>query len=220
MVPQESDLEIPLQTVPIDCITKRRIASELWNFDITDSSNLEKNRAFDQYFRYYTEQSDLALYDRGRHTSARTHRDIVGICGDIQQGISRVDVKCRLSSRVSSTQLGVDDAVLDASIDLAARLLLMLEIGSVKYGFSGHKTLRWHDGSLQSFVANHFDPPRALSLEHVKLEKIFIARNLKRIARISIVWTDNLADHLRMLEHDTQVAIFHHASFLQMTRER
>lgn len=67
---------------------------------------------------------------------------------------------------------------------------------------------------MQSFVANNFNAPQALSREHVKLEKVFIGRNLRRIAGINIVWTDNLADHLRMLEHDTQVAIFHHGFFL------
>lgn len=49
----------------------------------------------------------------------------------------------------------------------------------------------------------------------VKLEKLFNAYNLSRIAGIEIVWTSNLSDHLRRQEDDTRVAVFHHAFFLE-----
>jgi len=49
----------------------------------------------------------------------------------------------------------------------------------------------------------------------VKLEKIFNARNLGRIAGIEIEWTKNLADHLRLIDEDRKVAIFHHATYLE-----
>ncbi|KAF2178669.1 hypothetical protein K469DRAFT_731671 [Zopfia rhizophila CBS 207.26] len=45
---------------------------------------------------------------------------------------------------------------------------------------------------------------------------MFTASNLERIAGIQIKLTDNLADHLRMIDkEDKFVAIFHHASFLK-----
>jgi len=53
------------------------------------------------------------------------------------------------------------------------------------------------------------------SIIRVKLDRPFTARNLERIAGLKIVWTDNLPDHLRLMRDDTEVAIYHHASFLE-----
>ncbi|KAL9100442.1 MAG: hypothetical protein Q9163_004187 [Psora crenata] len=94
----------------------------------------------------------------------------------------------------------------------------MVEVGCIPNSFSGRKELKWEHGSLQEFIHTHFGVPGKLNNERVKLERLFVARNLERITGISIFWTNNLADHLRMMEHDTQVAIFHHASFLEMIR--
>jgi hypothetical protein len=120
----------------------------------------------------------------------------------------------------TEVQLNDEDEMLDASIDLAVRLLLMLEVGRIRNCFSGYRELIWERGSLQEFVADSLKPRQTPSNERVKLEKTFVAKNLGRIAGIQIVWTDNLADHLRLLEHDTQVAIFQHASFLELVRHR
>ena len=59
-----------------------------------------------------------------------------------------------------------------------------------------------------------------LGSENVKLEKIFNAGNLGRIAGIEIEWTNNLADHLRVVDEDKKVAIFYHASFLECLVKR
>ncbi len=57
--------------------------------------------------------------------------------------------------------------------------------------------------------------------ENVKLEKIFSALNLGRIAGMEIQFTNNLADHLRVMsEDDKKVAIFHNASFLISQRNK
>jgi hypothetical protein len=46
-------------------------------------------------------------------------------------------------------------------------------------------------------------------------ESHFTARNIERVTKISIQWTDNLVDHLRLAENDQTLCIFHHASFLK-----
>lgn len=55
--------------------------------------------------------------------------------------------------------------------------------------------------------------------ERVKLEKIFNAKNLGQIAGIDIIWTDNIADHLRVSDEDQKVALFHHVCFLEYQKE-
>ena len=62
--------------------------------------------------------------------------------------------------------------------------------------------------------------PPACTHRHIKLEKQFNALNLHRIAGIRIFWTDNLADHLRMMNDDKTVAIFYHASFLEYQKHK
>ena len=70
-------------------------------------------------------------------------------------------------------------------------------------------------------MKNYFHAPRLLDNEHVKLEKIFSALNLGRIAGIEIQFTNNLADHLRLMgEDDKKVWIFHNASFLRVQRNK
>ena len=216
MVVYSKSLDNSLQKVPISPTIKNDIVLNFWDFDIAASKRSCAITALEHYFKYYTAQSDLALHDRGRYISIRTHQEVIRISDLLKQGIERQELRDRLMLQ----NLNHDEEKLDASIILVVRLLLMLEVGRFQNCFSGHKELRWEHGSLQSFVANHFNAPQALTREHVKLEKVFIARNLSRIAGINIVWTDNLADHLRMLEHDTQVAIFHHAFFLDAVQAR
>lgn len=107
----------------------------------------------------------------------------------------------------------------DGSINLAARILLMIEFGNLPYAFSGHKQLIWEHGTLKDFLQEYFGVPPTLGPERVKLEKNFNAWNLSRIAGIETEWTSNLADHLRMMDDDKKVAIFHHVSFLELQQK-
>lgn len=209
------DLDSPLQT-RVNGLVKREIISSFWGVDNTDLGTSKESFELKQYFGHYTAQSDLALHDLGRYVSARTHRDIIDIIDLFKQGLGRDEIKHHLDLQNATTGFHDRHQALNASIDLAIRLFLMLEVGRIHNSFSGHKELRWEHGSLQSFVTSHFGSPQALQGERVKFEKIFIARNLGQIAQIGIVWTNNLADHLCMLEDDTKVAVFHHASFLEM----
>lgn len=128
---------------------------------------------------------------------------------------SKETIKARLSSKLADPKPVNEDELPESSIDLTARLVYMMDIGALRYGFSGRIGLLWRQGSLKDFVHDHFNVP--VMLDHdVKLEKMFNARNLGRTAGIQIVWTDNLADHLRVIyEGEKTVAIFHHASFLK-----
>jgi hypothetical protein len=136
--------------------------------------------------------------------------------------LKKDELRKQLESNSESTPSSNENKALDSSIDLAIRLLLMMRVGHLPNQFSAYKALSWDEGSsLREFVWSSFKPRGALNHEHVKLEKIFNARNLERIAGIRIKWTNNFADHLRILDDDdTQVAIFHHASFLEIVGNR
>ena len=138
MVVQSNILEIPLQAVPISFDFKLQIASRFWDQGIDP----HETSALDPYFRYYTAQSDLALHDLGRYASVQTHREITRVTDMLKEGLPRDGVKRRLGPQTDEEMENDDDdddGRIQGSIDLAGRLLLMLRIGPIHYGFSGHK---------------------------------------------------------------------------------
>jgi hypothetical protein len=213
-----------LLQAPIDTKTRQQIVLRLWDLDVPNQpSQLSKPRSenLDVFFFYYTQQCVTALHDFGRYVTLRTHQDVVDIAKILKKDITRDEVNTQLlNSQRPTPARNQDEEQLNSSIDLVVRLLLMIEIGRIPNSFSGYRDLLWETGCLREFVSSRFPPATRHHDEHVKFEKIFIARNLGRIAGITIVWTDNLVDHLRLLEYDTKVAVFHHASFLEMLRDR
>ena len=206
---------------PIDFTTRREIIARLWDYDDAQQRASDANSALDPFFKYYTAQIVLMVHTGGRYTSVRTHRDLTNIIAYLKQGKTRDNIMQELRSIPLPKNLECPDEAIGRSIDFAGRLLVMLALGQIPQGFPGPKGLPWDSNvSLQQCITNCFTPTQVLQAERVRLEKMFVGRNFYRIARITIVWTDNLADHLRMLEHETCVAIFHHAAFLEIVRSR
>ena len=167
---------------------------------------------FDLYFRYYAKQCDLiGRHAKGSYSSVETHRDIMDIAQLLQQPLSREEVWVRMSDLLKAANKEHHEN----SINLVSRLLLMIKFGDIPHECGGGRPIEWSHGSLVEFVHDYFSPPPACGHERIKLEKSFNALNLQRIAGIQIRWTDNLADHLRMMDDDKAVAVFHHVSFLE-----
>jgi len=215
--PNPTALDLTLQSSQVTVAARREIASRLWGYRGAWPSR--EGAGSDPYFSYYSRQSHF--FDPGCETFATTHRDIIDIANLLQQNLKRDAVKQSLQAKFGPGNSSHENQKLESSIDLATRLLVMLRVGGHPDSFSPFKPLSWEQGtSLQEFMSNTFSPPKILLKGRIKLEKSFTARNLVRIAKMKIVWTDNLADHLRILDEDTQIAIFHHASFLEVVRNR
>ncbi|KAK4221171.1 hypothetical protein QBC38DRAFT_492589 [Podospora fimiseda] len=238
---QQSVLDSPLNES-----TKTTISEALWDHDTptTTAQRLHTSKAhinLSPYFHYYTKKCQHALHDGGRHVATRTHADIISCATLLKNDVPRSEIHAALYSKLTSAHPNADEMISN-SIDLCASLLLMTNFGSYSYGFSGKTCLSWpsppqaqshpqfgppqpppESQPLGSFVHTYFTPEPRLTpsplKDHIKLEKIFKASNLSRIANLSITWTDNLADHLRLTDDDTRVHIFHHASFLQAQTE-
>ena len=201
------DGDIRCHSVPVE--VRREVLQEFWGPSCT-----HLGLTCDSYFRHLANQSSQALKDRGRHTSARTHRDIIEVAKFLKQPLTREEVVESLRGNAKCKTKPIDEKALQGTINLVARLLVMVEVGTVEFGFSGQTNISWASGTLQDCIAKHFDSPSVLN-DHVKLEKIFNAQNLVQIGGLEIIWTDNLADHLRLFDDDKKIAIFHHASFLR-----
>jgi len=215
-------LDDSIQRTPITKQLKREIALRLWNFDIDDAPLPYLSLSLEVYFRYYWQQADLFMHDAVHHVSVRTHRDILKISEILNRNLdlSRTEVREKACSQVFPNKGADQDESLNASINLTVRLLLMVSVGNIPNGFSGYRPLQWDQGTLRQFLADQLPPRSAPLQERVRLEKVFTARNIERIAGIRLRWTDNLADHLRLEDDERVVNIFHHASFLIMQQQR
>lgn len=115
------------------------------------------------------------------------------------------------------TQRSIDEEkqMLHCSTIIAVRLLAMVNIGSLPHEIPNSRIVPWKDGSLADSIHEHFRSPQEFDAAGVLLESDFTARNFQKIAGLEVVWTDNLADHLRLIHSDTKVFIFHHTTFLR-----
>ncbi|KAE8441857.1 hypothetical protein EG329_004212 [Mollisiaceae sp. DMI_Dod_QoI] len=198
---------------------KCELLRHLWGINVHQSTYYTGDLNYDVYFAFYTDQCQKALYDGGTHASVRSHQDIVEITHHIKNNLDRTSIKQIISSKLSVPKPHNEDELLCGSIDLVARLLSMVAIGRLQYGFTGRKHVPWTMDAMKDGIDSHFMAPAALRGETVKLERVFKARNLRRIGGIEIEWTKNLADHLSFDDQDQKVAIFHHASFLECHRQ-
>jgi len=196
--------------------TSRQIIAEgLWNLvrpmPIMHGDGSYESELCDLYFGnpgYYAEQ--CSLFDYGSFTSIKTHRQILHVALLLRKSRPRPELL-----QLVSHLLGKADPIHhDMSVNLVVRLMLMIKVGIVPHeGIGG--SLEWKTGSLQDFVHQQFPATGRRSHERLKLEKTFTALNLHRIAGVEIKWTDDLTEHLQVMNDDKMIAVFRHASFLK-----
>lgn len=100
-------------------------------------------------------------------------------------------------------------------IDFAAGLITPINIGIRPNEVKDRRHLEWTSGTLRRLIADYFNDPPVLTFEHLKLPKAFDAWSLCKVGGIKIRFTDNLADHLLLIDDDTTVLVFHHVSYLK-----
>jgi hypothetical protein len=194
-----------LVAYPYDRATRAAIIDNFWSR--TNLPKYQQDRLdWDPYFEYYVKQCQVALIDRGKFVLAKS----------LQERKSREEIMEALRLEHSEHIQSVDNEALDGTIDLAARLYLMINIAVDTPMISGQTEVIWRTGELGEFLKNYFEEPQILSHAGLTLEQTFSAMNLERVAGIKVVETDNLADHLRLIDqHDKVVAIFHNVAFLK-----
>ena len=172
------------------------------------------------YFQYYAQQICQALHNDSQHLSANKHQDIINIGRLFKENMAKDVMKQILASQYQDPKPNMADNLCESSIDLAVRALLMVSIGELQNGFSGRRPILWKHGTVQDFPLEEVFPSNpVLSTEGTRLSAMFVACNLERIAGFEIVWTANLADHLRMIDEDKKLFMFHHVSYLQQQQQ-
>lgn len=168
------------------------------------------HEAYCDYFR--RQWHILALYGDRQHAASRSPQAIARLIEHIRDGKPREEMMDML--RLA----GGEEEACERSLNLAIRLFVMMRFGLAKHQLSPRRFLRWEQGSLQAFIHGLFNVVPKLSCEQIRLPKSFDAWSIANIGGIEIAFTDNMADHLLLVDDDTRLLIFHHASFLEYHR--
>jgi hypothetical protein len=160
----------------------------------------------ESYFRYYHEQCAIVISENQQ--TAKTHRDMLRIVHQFtEQG-----------SNFTETTLPVKDEEERYWMNFSVRILTMIDVGGLRQGPRlGQNPRTWTQGSLREFVSSSF--PQSVLSDDVELGWMFNVRNLERVTDLRVIWTSNLADHLRLQDDEMSVRVFYHASFLELHRE-
>ncbi|KAH8656919.1 hypothetical protein BGZ61DRAFT_434182 [Ilyonectria robusta] len=168
------------------------------------------------YREYYERQWVLiAANCDGKFVALKAPEDINRLVQRLQTDRSREDLLLEIQNICGRAN---SDGECESSLDLAARILLMLRIGTVKGQFLPRRHLAWNNGTLRCLVRAHFTENPRMNFDAVKLPKSFNGWSLEMIGGIEISFTDNLAEHLLVTEDDSKVLVFSHVSFLECQR--
>ncbi|KAI9778153.1 MAG: hypothetical protein M1839_008362 [Geoglossum umbratile] len=219
-----SPLEPLDQSLQYDLLpeTQRAIIARFWKRKLTALDYKKEATKYDTYFRYYEDECK-AWADGNSMRGAVTHSHVAEIVDRLEtETLESIRSSLRHVSQSNPYPLPstVYNETTDGSIALAVRLWLMLCVRAPddESHQIGQMKIPWKDGRLDELVSKLFPSKHVLN-DSVKLGKAFNALSLEKVAGIEIIWTSNLADHLRMMEDDTRVAIFHHAYFLAHHRD-
>ncbi|KAK8092179.1 uncharacterized protein PG998_015011 [Apiospora kogelbergensis] len=197
-----------------------RLISQLWQplgkqslFNGEASSKIDHTA----YAYYYSKQWQVMMvgHDSGGHYPVPTGiDDILDLACQIRDGKTRAEIiaqLCALRGGMAFTHQGAENFV-----NLTLRLLSMVNFGTARRQIMPRGCLVWdRDGSFAEHLADHFGKPPVLSCEQVRLPKSFHAWSIEKIGGIDICFTDNLADHILLVEDDSKLLLFHHVSFLE-----
>lgn len=201
---------------PITREGKTEIVARLWGSQ--NASNMQfAERDWDAFFAFYARECREALVDQGIHLSVRNHGDLLLTAHLLEDELTKEDIRLKLRRTLTQQRSAVDEQrMLDGSITLAARLSLMIKIGSMPSEVSGRLIVPWTQGSLRDAIYDRFNrlPGVLADPKHDIIESDLTCRNVERIAGIEVVPTDNLVDHLRLVDRDKKLCLFQHITVL------
>jgi hypothetical protein len=198
---------------------RANIISKLWQHHAQASAKDSRN--WNAFFTYYTDECKSALEERGNNVTVRKHQDIIDIAIQLEHGQTKESLyESLFTFYAQKTQTRQDDEIrkmIEGSIRLVVRLVAMVDIGPISPRcIQGYTPLDWADKqqNVVSLFGNHFTRKTSVA-EFTKFGRLFNALNIQRYAGLKIYWTDNLNNHLRLVNEDTGLCIFHHVAFLK-----
>ncbi|KAH7156050.1 hypothetical protein EDB81DRAFT_645679, partial [Dactylonectria macrodidyma] len=168
------------------------------------------------YHEYYERQWSLTAANcDGKFVALKNPEDLNELIKKLQRDEAYEDLILEIQGACGG---GDTDELCRTSLDLAARLLLMMRIGKPQNHFSHRPCQIWSHEPLRNFASRCFAETPKMSFEDVKLPKSFNGWSLETTGGIEIIFTNDLMDHLLLTEDDSKVCVFHYASFLECHR--
>jgi hypothetical protein len=204
---------------PLTLDQERELIQNIWPRLQNSPLPNEDVKGWRAYFQHYVAEIKSAIEsDGGANTTVRTHQDIVAICRDLDKGISKQEIKQKLFRLDTKGRSDAEkEKMAEGSVNLVVRLLFMIDIGHIAGNhIPSHPYVQWTDDKLNigTVLEAHFQKSKE-DAGKIKFDSKFSAYNLERLAGIKIVWTNNIADHLRLVEDDSKLCVFHHTTFLK-----
>ncbi|KAI4666198.1 uncharacterized protein J4E88_010493 [Alternaria novae-zelandiae] len=210
----------PLDEVLQDAVSSQaraEIVQRLWRGRRVQSPKIV-HFAWDAYFGYYTRECNAALTDEGAHLCSRTHRSLLQVAHLLEDAADEGEIRERLRQTLKTQRTSADEKkMLDGSLKLATRIFAMISIGPLSSEISAKHSLPWDQGTFTDAVHEYFNQPPEIELDPNEnvVSADLVCYNIERMSGIEVLWTDNLLDHLRLVEGDKKLCVFHHASFLR-----
>jgi hypothetical protein len=137
----------------------------------------------------------------------------------LEDAADEEEIRERLRQTLTTQRPMSDEKkMLDGSLKLATRILAMISIGPLPSEISAKHSLPWNQGcSFPEAVHEYFDrlPDIELDPKRDVVGSDLTCYSIERMSGIEVILTDNLLDHLRLVEGDRKLCVFHHASFLR-----
>ncbi|KAK0633899.1 hypothetical protein B0T14DRAFT_507999 [Immersiella caudata] len=154
------------------------------------------------YYSYYQRQWGGFTARHGAGGTSPTSKDFAEVVEQLKNGASRDKILANLEAKHQGK--GCPSQALQDLVDLAACALTMVQPSSA-----------WTSGSLQHFLSIELLEEPTLECEAIKFHNSFDAWHVENLGGIVVEFTDNLADHLRLVNNGGAVLAFHHVSLLQ-----
>lgn len=183
--------------------------------------DLTTNSSHDAYMKYYHLQQSYFAHLRGRSYFI-DFKSVAEIARLLRENEIREGALTLLKSgHINELNGCLGDEKYGHALNLTARLLSMTSIGRLQHEVNPRRYLNWEPQlTLRECLSANFNKSHEMRWERTRLPLSFDAWGLSAVAGITLRFTDNLADHLLLVEDDTMLFVFHHATFLkQQTNE-
>jgi hypothetical protein len=172
---------------------------------------------WDAFFAYYERECRAAFVDEGKHLGARSHEDLLRYTHLLSTEPNQEEIRRKIRDDFQQPRTSEEIyKMVEGLIKLSARILAMVNVGALRYEASRRHFIPWQSTqSLCEAVHGHFKVCAGPLTKNISFGPYFTARRDILVARIGIQWTDNLVDHLRLVQGDSMICVFHHVSFLR-----
>ena len=148
--------------------------------------------------------------------AVKTHADILLVIREIQT--NGLLAKCRVRDNLRVQFPEAEDAELNASIDLALRLWLMLNVRDPRLKLQSPQTpiMSWGDTlPFKNFMEQTFPISKwQIGVKDSRLHPSFTAAFMVEVCGLRLEWTDCLADHLRLDRREKALRVYSSKDFL------